>query len=263
VTVTEYIVKCMLVPELPNAEGCFHPIEVSAPEGSILDCDRPAATMGRHLTYSRAEDALIRALGEVVPEAALSEMAGIQLSPFSNQDAAGNEFIAVGGTAGGMPARANKDGTPGVFFPYNGKSTPIEMFERYSPIRWEKTELVPGQEGAGEYRSGPAMEAAFHNPTDRPAYYSLSSGRPDSPPEGFRGGHPGRKVTVSSSEDGEVPQMVPVYFSPARRSRSLPRPPAVRRPRRPRPRDGRAGYPQGIYLQGACSRGLRLPSRLD
>lgn len=214
VTVTEYIVKCMLVPELPNAEGYFNPIDVSAPEGSILNCDRPAATMGRHLTYSRAEDALIRALGEVVPEAALSEMAGIQLSPFSGQDAAGNEFIAVGGTAGGMPARANKDGTPGVFFPYNGKSTPVEMFERYSPIRWEKTELVPDQEGAGEYRSGPAMQAAFHNPTDRPAYYSLSSGRPDSPPEGFRGARPGRKATVSSSEDGEVPPNGPGVLQP-------------------------------------------------
>lgn len=214
VTVTEYVVKCMLVPDLPNAEGFFRPIEVTAPEGSILNCDRPAATMARHLTYSRAEDALIRALGQVVPEAALSEMAGIQLSPFSGQDATGNEFIAVGGTAGGMPARADKDGTPGVFFPYNGKSTPVEMFERYSPIRWVKTELIPDEEGAGEFRSGPAMEAAFHNPTDRPAYYSLTSGRADEPPSGFAGGLPGQRATASSSEDGDLPPNGPGVLRP-------------------------------------------------
>lgn len=214
VTVTEYIVKCMLVPKLPNAEGFFRPISVSAPEGSILNCDRPKATMGRHLTYSRAEDALIRALGQVVPEAALSEMAGIQLAPFSGQDTNDNEFIAVGGTAGGMPARANKDGTPGPFFPYNGKSTPIEMFERYSPMRWEKIELVSDREGPGEYRSGPAMQAAFHNPTDRPAYYSLTSGRADGAPSGFAGGGSGQKATTVSSEDGAIPPNGPGVLKP-------------------------------------------------
>jgi len=215
VTVTEYIVKCMLVPELPNAEGFFRPIDVSAPEGSILNCDRPSATMARHLTYSRAEDALIRALGEVVPESALSEMAGIQLAPFSGQDEQGNEFIAVGGTAGGMPARANKDGTPGTFFPYNGQSTPIEMLERYSPIRWEKIELVRDEEGAGEHRSAPAMEAAFHNPTERPAYYSLTSGRDDEGPSGFRGGLPGSPATAASDVEGkEVPPNGPGVLQP-------------------------------------------------
>jgi len=41
VTVTEYIVKCMLVPDLPNAEGFFRPIEVTAPE------DRSSTAIGR------------------------------------------------------------------------------------------------------------------------------------------------------------------------------------------------------------------------
>ena len=214
VTVTEYVVKCMLVPDLPNSEGYFRPIEVRAPEGSVLNCDRPVATMGRHLTYSQAEDALIRALGQVVPESALSEMAGIQLAAFSGQDENDEEFIAVSGTAGGMPARANKDGTPAVFFPYNGKSTPIEMFERYGPIRWEATEMVPDREGAGEHRSGPAMRVAIHNPTDRPVYYSLTSGRADEGPEGFGGGEAGRPATVSSDAADDVSPNGPGVLQP-------------------------------------------------
>jgi N-methylhydantoinase B/oxoprolinase/acetone carboxylase alpha subunit len=204
VAVTQYIVKCMLVPDLPNAEGFFRPIEVSAPEGSILNCNRPIATMARHLTYSRAEDALIRALGQVVPEEAVSEMAGIQLSPFSGVDEFGNQFIAVGGTAGGMPARADKDGTPGVFFPYNGQSTPIEMFERYSPLRWAGTELVQDSEGAGEYRSGPAMRVSVHNPSEVPAYFSAVSGRANHQPEGFAGGLAGQSATASTDREDET-----------------------------------------------------------
>jgi N-methylhydantoinase B/oxoprolinase/acetone carboxylase alpha subunit len=201
VTITEYIVKCMLVPDLPNAEGYFRPIEVSAPEGSILNADRPNATMARHLTYSHAEDALIQALGQIVPEAALSEMAGIQLAPFSGADENGDEFIAVGGTAGGFPPGADRDGIPGVYFPYNGQNTPVETFERYSPLRWEETALVPDTEGAGEYRSGPAMRTSYHNPTDRLVYVALTSGRADRPPSGFRGGREGERATVRSSNE--------------------------------------------------------------
>ncbi|WP_254538236.1 hydantoinase B/oxoprolinase family protein [Halomarina litorea] len=205
VTVTEYIVKCMLVPDLPNTDGFFRPIEVTAPEGSVLNCERPAATMARHITYSHAEDALIRALGEVVPESALAEMAGIQLAPFSGADESGEEFIAVGGTAGGFPPSASTDGIPGVFFPYNGQNTPIEMFERYSPLRWEETALVPDSEGAGEHRSGPAMRTTYTNPTDRPVYFSLTSGRADRDPSGFRGGSPGKRATVESSGEDVTP----------------------------------------------------------
>jgi N-methylhydantoinase B/oxoprolinase/acetone carboxylase alpha subunit len=204
----------MIVPELPNAEGFFRPITVTAPEGSILNCDRPVATMARHLTYSRAEDALIRALGQVVPEAALSEMAGIQLAPFSGADADGEEFIAIGGTAGGFPPSGASDGIPGVYFPYNGQSTPIEMFERYSPLRWEETTLVPDTEGAGEHRSGPATRTSYPNPTERPAYYSLTSGRADADPDGFRGGAAGKRATVRTSADKEVAPNGPGVLEP-------------------------------------------------
>jgi len=165
-------------PRSAERGGFFRPIEVTAPEGSILNCDRPTATMGRHLIYSRAEDALIRALGQVVPESALSEMAGIQLAPFSGADENGDEFIAVGGTAGGLPPSTDKDGIPGVYFPYNGQNTPIEMFERYSPLRWEETSLVPDSEGAGN--TGPGRRCGHRTTirrTDRSTSRSLRACR--------------------------------------------------------------------------------------
>ncbi|MEA2530752.1 MAG: hypothetical protein QOG89_2396, partial [Thermomicrobiales bacterium] len=40
---TVYPLKCLLTPNVPNNEGCFRPIEVTAPEGSILNCRRTAS----------------------------------------------------------------------------------------------------------------------------------------------------------------------------------------------------------------------------
>jgi N-methylhydantoinase B/oxoprolinase/acetone carboxylase alpha subunit len=205
-SVTAYIVKCMLVPDLLNAEGIFRPIHVSAPDGSILDADRPIATMARHTTYSRVEDVLTRALGQAVPEAAVPEMGGIQLSSFSGMDADGNQFYSVAGTQSGFPPRAGLDGIPGVFHPYNGAITPVEVWEQYSPLRWVETTLVPDTEGAGKYRSSPAMKTTIHNPMDVPVGFDVTSDRGDQDPAGFRGGHSGRRADLTSSDgDGEPP----------------------------------------------------------
>jgi N-methylhydantoinase B/oxoprolinase/acetone carboxylase alpha subunit len=114
-----------------------------------------------------------------------------------------------------MPARADKDGFPGMIFPYNGKSTPTEMFERYSPLRYEGARFVPDEEGAGEYRSGPALRTAVHNPMDRPVHFNLIAERAHEPPEGFRGGHSGRCADVESSLEGkEIPPNGPGRLEP-------------------------------------------------
>lgn len=200
-SVTQYVVKCMLAPDLPNAEGFFRPIDVRAPEGCILACERPAPTMGRHLTYARAEDALIHALGEVLPEQALGEMAGIQLATFAGMDPDGGMYVSIAGTSGGMPARATKDGIGGVVFPYNGQSTPVEVFEQYSPLRHAGATFVPDSEGAGRQRSGFAVRVEVHNPLDSPAQMTTTSGNAQRAPAGFDGGHEGRPAAIESLDD--------------------------------------------------------------
>jgi N-methylhydantoinase B/oxoprolinase/acetone carboxylase alpha subunit len=203
VAVTEYIVKCMLAPDLPNSEGFFEPIDVTAPEGSILNCTRPHATMARHLAYVPAEDCLVSALGQVVPEQAITEMAGLQLHTIQGEDERGNPFIVGGWNIGGLPARANKDGIGAVIFPYNGKNVPVEIYEQYSALRIEETSFVTDSEGAGEYRSGPAHRLAFHNPTEKPMQTSITSEKADHPPAGFGGGHSGQRATGTSSREGK------------------------------------------------------------
>ena len=44
-----YAVKCLTTPMIPNNEGSFAPITVSAPEGCILNAQPPFPTGGRHI----------------------------------------------------------------------------------------------------------------------------------------------------------------------------------------------------------------------
>ena len=46
---THYALKCLLAPKSPNNDGSFCPIEVRAPEASIVHARFPAAVGGRHL----------------------------------------------------------------------------------------------------------------------------------------------------------------------------------------------------------------------
>jgi len=46
---TTYGVKVIVSPDVPNNEGAFRPLRITAPEGSILNVSRPAAVAARHV----------------------------------------------------------------------------------------------------------------------------------------------------------------------------------------------------------------------
>jgi N-methylhydantoinase B len=73
---TTYAVKCALAPDVPHNEGTFRPIEVRAPEGSILNTRFPAAVAARHVVGQFLPFAVLEALAEVAPNAAMAQGAG-------------------------------------------------------------------------------------------------------------------------------------------------------------------------------------------
>ena len=213
--VTQYIIRCMLEPSTPNAEGFFAPIEISAEEGSIVNCTRPIATDARHITYTHVEDCLVQSLGQAIPERAVTESAGLQLVNFQGEDDDGNPFIGVNATFGPFPARATSDGMAAVDFPYNGRNVPIEIFEQYVPIRVEENSLVPDSEGVGKHRSAPANRMVFRNLLDKNINLSVTSNKDDHRPAGFAGGQSGAKAQADSmSEDKDIPTNGRVIMEP-------------------------------------------------
>src|SRR3712207_1208679 len=70
---TTFGVKCAISPDVPNNDGSFRPIRVTAPEGSILNAQHPAPVGGRHIIGHFLPGLVHGALAKVVPERILAQ----------------------------------------------------------------------------------------------------------------------------------------------------------------------------------------------
>ena len=63
-----YAMKALVAPDVPPNEGCYRPLHVIVPQGSVLraDADRPVVG-GNHETSQRVVDAIMKALAPVLP----------------------------------------------------------------------------------------------------------------------------------------------------------------------------------------------------
>src|SRR5207245_2620956 len=64
-----YAMKALVAPEVPPNDGCYRPLHVRVPSGTLLsaDPDRPVVG-GNHETSQRVVDAIFRALAPVLPD---------------------------------------------------------------------------------------------------------------------------------------------------------------------------------------------------
>jgi N-methylhydantoinase B len=156
---THYIVECMMLPDINPADGLLEPINIIAPEGTIVNATRPAAVDSRHFSYFRSAEALIQTLE--IPERAVTSYGGLQITNLSGVDENGDEFIIASLSVGQFTSRPNKDGLNPIMFPDKAKIVPMQIFEQYSPIIFQKRSFAKDSEGAVEHRSGLADEVVF------------------------------------------------------------------------------------------------------
>ncbi|ELK44403.1 N-methylhydantoinase (ATP-hydrolyzing) B, partial [Haloferax sp. BAB-2207] len=63
-----FVVRCVTDPEIPPNQGCYDPISVEVPEGSLLNPDAPAAVVGGNVeTSQRVTDVVFAALADAAP----------------------------------------------------------------------------------------------------------------------------------------------------------------------------------------------------
>ena len=65
---TTYGVKVIVSPDVPNNEGAFRPVRITAPEGSILNVKRPAPVAARHIVGHFLPHVIAGALGQAMPD---------------------------------------------------------------------------------------------------------------------------------------------------------------------------------------------------
>ena len=192
VAYTTYPLKCAISPAVPNNEGSFRPIHISAPSGCILNCEFPAPVGGRHIIGHFLSTAVFGALSQAVPERVLADgAANIWITQFTGTDADGKSFTYVFFSSGGMGARPDKDGISATAFPSGIQGVPAEIIENVSPLLMEQRALVPDSGGPGRYRGGLGQEMVLSVRTSEPVIHSAMYDRTKFPALGYGGGKNG------------------------------------------------------------------------
>ncbi len=183
-----YVVRC-LAGDAPTNGGCWAPVTVAAPPGTLVNATHPAPVVaGNTETSQRIVDLILQALAPALPDRVPACSQGTM-----NNLALGADdwayYETVAGGAGAGPARPGAHGAHTHMT--NTRNTPVEALEIELPLRVRRYELRRGSGGAGRHTGGDGVvrEIEVLAPD---AILTLMTGRRDKGPPGAGGGEPGR-----------------------------------------------------------------------
>jgi N-methylhydantoinase B len=188
-----YALRAVTGSTIPMNEGCFRPVEVRVPEGTVLNPRRPAAVSGGNVeTSMRNAEVVLQALAwaapERVPACSGGTMSNLMLGG-TRRDGRTWAFYETNGCGSG--GRPNGDGIDGIHCHMtNTLNTPIEAVEREYPLRIVRYEIAEGTGGAGRHRGGYGLIRSIEL-TEGTAQATLLADRHKLPPPGAQGGEPG------------------------------------------------------------------------
>jgi N-methylhydantoinase B len=177
-----FAVRVLTDPDIPASGGAYRPIEVRAPEGSLLNA-RPGAAVaaGNVETSSRVADLVLAAFGRAQGQGTMNNL--------TLGDARFSYYETLGGGQGACP---DADGPSGVHVAMsNTLNTPIEALESEFPLRVVRYARRRGSGGAGLYRGGDGVVRELEALAEMT--FSLIAERRRHAPRGARGGEPGAR----------------------------------------------------------------------
>ena len=219
-----FAMKAAISPEVPHNEGAFRPVHITAPEGSILNCRRPAAVASRHLVGHFLPSAIFGALAQAIPDRVLAGGAdpGWMSIWRATRPENGKSANLTLFQLGGMGARPSKDGLNTTGFPSGVAGVPAEVIETQAPLIQLHRQLRTDSAGAGRFRGGLGQATTMAHRGTEPWSVSGMIDRTQFPAQGLQGGLPG--AVGEFKVDGEaVPPKTVIWFEPrARVSLNLP-----------------------------------------
>ncbi len=210
-----YVFRCLLAEDVPAAAGLMRPIQVIAPEGTIVNARPPAAVAGGNVeTSQRIVDVLLRALAQAIPDqipaAASGTMNNLTIGGIDPRT--GEPFAYYETIAGGMGARPGKAGVSGVHVHMtNSLNTPAEALEYAYPLRVRRYSLRPDSGGAGRFQGGDGIVREIEVLTD--CEVTLLADRRSRGPWGLAGGEDGAPGTASIVRGDGALEKMPGKFS--------------------------------------------------
>jgi N-methylhydantoinase B len=175
-----FAVRVITDPDIPASAGAHRPVDVRAPQGTVLNA-RPGAAVaaGNVETSSRVADLVLSAFGRAQGQGTMNNL--------TLGDPSFSYYETLGGGQGACP---DADGPSGVHVAMsNTLNTPIEALEREFPLRVLEYALRGGSGGTGAHRGGDGVVRELE--ALRKMTFSLIAERRRHAPRGAQGGSPG------------------------------------------------------------------------
>lgn len=181
-----FAVRVATDPDIPASAGAYAPVDITAPEGSIVNAPRGSAVAAGNVEASSR-----------IADAVLAALAGAADVPAQGQGTMNNLTLGFGDRVyfetlgGGQGASTAADGPSAVHVAMsNTLNTPVEALELAMPVRVERYAVRRGSGGAGQRRGGDGVVRALRLLAD--ADVSLIAERRRSAPAGREGGADGQ-----------------------------------------------------------------------
>jgi N-methylhydantoinase B len=214
-----FTLKAITGIDIPINQGCYRPVDITAPEGSIVNCQFPASVVsGNTETSPRIIDLLLSVLAPAIPDRVIAQShCAASAANFSgldpDQDRCANYgrryATAIDVHAGGMGARPSLDGINAIRVHVGNTSTAsVEMMEHLSPLTIESWSIVPDSGGAGRYRGGCTTQRTYRMEYEE-ATFTIIGERERVPPQGLNGGEAGAPFSVTIARQDGRSERVP------------------------------------------------------
>ena len=210
---TLYPFKCALAPQIPNNEGLFRPVHVSAPKGCILNCSFPFPVQARAKVTNNINQVLFGAIWPILGEHAQAGSGSIWPFSVSGELPEYGSFSVHILPHGGRGAMRELDGLPPIAFPHNSSVTATEIMEVQAPILMLHKEFLPDTAGAGRRRGGIGQVITFRNIADTAISARVRPDKMFCEPPGVNGGRPGRVGEVRFNGK-PITRFPPLEFKP-------------------------------------------------
>ncbi len=194
-----YGVRILIGAEIPNNAGSLDVVQITAPEGCILNAQRPSPVSSRHIIGQMLPDVVFGCLRQVsgVPAPAEGSSCLWNLILENHATTHGPDgklptrFSVLTVQTGGAGARQSSDGLSATAFPSGVSGVPIEIVETISPLLFRRKEFREGSGGAGQFSGGMGQIIEIQNRehADFDIYAALD--RINNVPRGCSGGEDG------------------------------------------------------------------------
>jgi N-methylhydantoinase B len=186
-----FALRAMTDPSIPPNFGCYLPVEVVCPKGSLLNPEPPHPVGAGNVETSQVlAGVLLSAFGQATRDGPVAFSQGTMNNVLIG--ATGEEpftfYETIGGGEGGSPWRAGMSGVHTHMT--NTANTPVESLEVEYPLKVQRLTLVRGSGGQGRHNGGDGVRKELVVLAEGAVLTILSDGR-RFPPKGQLGGDEG------------------------------------------------------------------------